>query len=210
MGKMLGSGDNAVVYEATKNGTTFAMKLIKRNTKSMQQEISIHKEAAALGCAPKIFADFGRMTVKGRTYARALIMEIIRPFNTADTTQMDIIQRCYILLQNGIIHNDLHQGNVGVRLENGEERGIIFDFGEAERIAPPTDKVVLRQLLVAQLYALLTDKGCNYNNTLSLCGDAPIHDAIYLIRAHTKKSLSELNKLLGDDIDPRSELELKL
>ena len=46
--------------------------------------------------------------------------------------------------------------------------------------------------------------GCNRNNTIDLCGDQPIHNAIYDIKAHTEASLDSLDKLLGPDIDPRN------
>ena len=176
------------------------MKFITENTPEIVHEISIHKAAAELGCAPKIYKDFSNIEHEGTVYARAIVMDLIQTFHSQsipDEIQIDIIQRTWTLIQNGIIHNDLHQGNVGMRQEKGRMRGVIFDFGEAERIDPPTNCVVLRQLLVSQLYALITDTDCNVNNTISLCGNQPIHNAIYQIRKHTPKLLQDLESLMG-------------
>jgi len=216
IGKELGSGDNAVVYEATKDGETYAMKFIKKSSDAIDREIRIHKRAMKLECAPKIYEDFIYVKHKRIKYARALVMEKISTFKNrkkiTSQQQIDIMQQTWILLENGIIHNDMHQGNIGLRT-NGS--GIVFDFGEAEEIDPPTNKVILRQLFICQLYALITRVGCNKNNRISLCGNEPIHNAIYQVRAHKPDELEELNQLLGDKIDPcvrtefvRSDLKL--
>ena len=140
-------------------------------------------------------------------------MDVIQTFRNSisDSIQKDLVQRTWLLIQNGIIHNDLHQGNVGMRREGRRMRGVIFDFGEAERIDPPRDCVVLRQLLVSQLYALITRTDCNTNNTIPLCGDHPIHDTIYLIRKHSPESLQELEDLIGISCQrPESRKRLRL
>ena len=202
IGKKLGSGDNAVVYEATKDGEKYAMKFIRETSDAINREIRIHKKAMNLGCAPQIYEDFIDVKHKGIKYARALVMEKISTFNgktkITDQQQIDIMQQTWILLENGIIHNDMHQGNIGLL----NRHGIIFDFGEAEEIDPPANKVILRQLFICQLYALITSDGCNLNNRISLCGDNPIHNAIYQVRAHKPYGLEELNRLLGEGIDP--------
>lgn len=199
IGEYLGRGDNAVVYKVTKNGKSYAMKFIKENTPDIIHEISIHKEAARLGCAPNIYEDFLNVEHEGVVYARAIVMDVIQTFRSSisDDIQKDIVQRTWLLIQHGIIHNDLHQGNIGMRREGRRMRGVIFDFGEAERIDPPKDCVVLRQLLVSQLYALITKTDCNTNNSIPLCGDHPIHDTIYLIRKHSPETLQELQALVG-------------
>ena len=202
IGKKLGSGQNAVVYEATKDSKKYAMKFICEPSDAIDREIRIHKRAMKLKCAPQIYEDFSDVTLDDKSFARALVMEKIRTFKRKITRQqqIDIMKNTWILLENGIIHNDMHQGNIGLLINN--KRGIIFDFGEAEEIDPPTNKVILRQLFICQLYALITSDGCNENNKISLCGNEPIHDAIYQVRAHKPKGLEELNELLGDKIDP--------
>ena len=212
IGEYLGRGDNAVVYRARKNGKNYAMKFIIENTPEIIHEISIHKEAAALGCAPNIYEDFSNAEHNGVKYARAIVMDVIQTFRSSipDAIQKDIIQRTWMLIQNGIIHNDLHQGNIGMRKEGRRWRGVIFDFGEAERIDPPSDCVILRQLLVSQLYALITKTDCNTNNRISLCGDHPIHDAIYLIRKHSPETLQELKDLLGVSCQSRQSSRKRL
>jgi len=192
--KKLGSGANAVVYEATKDGKKYAMKFIRETSDAIDREIRIHKRAMVLRCAPQIIEDFTQVRLKKQKYARALVMEKISTFKREITRQQqkDIMRNTWILLENGIIHNDMHQGNIGLL----NQRGIIFDFGEAEEIDPPTNKVILRQLFICQLYALITSKGCNSNNQILLCGEQPIHDAIYYVRAHKPEGLEQLNELL--------------
>lgn len=212
---ILGKGDNAVVFLVERDKQQFALKVIEKNTPKIDREIAVQKRAADLGCAPKILDDVinidieqGKFKARGE---RAIVMEIIKTFDGAKTIldryQVDIMRRTWILLKNGIIHNDLHQGNVGIRKEGRKWRGVIFDFGEAEVIPPPKNNTVIRQLMVAQLFSMLTSggtNGCNRNNTIDLCGDQPIHNAIYDIKAHTEASLDSLDELLGPDIDPRN------
>lgn len=212
--KILGQGDNAIVFLVERDGKEYALKVIRSNTPQINKEIAIQKKAADLGCAPKIYEDVENVSIEQGEFnvhgERAIVMEIIKTFEGKDKIsfryQKDLIQRTWILLQNGIIHNDLHQGNIGIRKEGRQWRGIIFDFGEAEVIAPPTNNTIIRQLLVAQLFSMLTSggtSGCNKNNTIDLCGNQPIHNAIYDIKRHDKDSLDDLDKLLGPDIDPR-------
>lgn len=208
---ILGQGDNAIVFLVERDRKEYALKVMRTNTPQIDREVAIQKKAASLGCAPKILEDVfdvnieqGEFNVHGE---RAIVMEIIKTFDKSKTIasrhQKDLIQRTWILLQNGIIHNDLHQGNIGIRKEGRVWKGIIFDFGEAEVITPPTNNTIIRQLMVSQLFSMLTNTGCNSNNKIDLCGDQPIHNAIYDIKKHNKDSLDDLDKLLGPDIDPR-------
>ena len=203
-----GKGDNATVYKVKKNNRLYALKVIKEVDDSVVKEIDIQNRAAALGCAPTIYEDVndidfnqGKYHIRG---ARAIVMEVIETFekkrSMSKALQRDLIKRTYTLLKNGIVHNDLHQGNVGFRKEGRSVRGIIFDFGLAEIIPPPKNPIVLRQLLVSQLYSLVTNFDCNANNNIPLCGDQPIHNAIYYAKAHSEDSLRKLQELTGDDI----------
>jgi len=211
---ILGRGDNAIVYLVERDKKQFALKVIEKNTPQIDREIAVQKKAADLGCAPKILDDVFNIDIEQETFKargeRAIVMEIIKTFKGAKTIlhkyQKDLMQRTWILLKNGIIHNDLHQGNVGIRKEGRTWRGVIFDFGEAELIPPPKNNTIIRQLMVAQLFSMLTSggtSGCNTNNTINLCGNQPIHNAIYDIKKHSEESLDDLDKLLGPDIDPR-------
>lgn len=142
---------------------------------------------------------------------QGIVMEIIQPIWVGDGKkdtitvphQQQLVSKTWRMVQLGIIHNDLHQGNVGIL--NGE--ACIYDFGEAEIInvqSVPLPPVVMRQLLVSQLYSLLTREGCNHNNNIDLCGDnMPIHDAIYFVKSHTNDDLTLLNNMIKNvDINP--------
>ena len=133
---------------------------------------------------------------------QGIVMEIIQPIWVGDGKkdtitvphQQQLVSKTWKMVQLGIIHNDLHQGNVGIL--NGE--ACIYDFGEAEIIqGVPLPSVVMRQLLVSQLYSLLTREGCNHNNNIDLCGDMPIHDAIYYVKSHTAQDLSLLENMIN-------------
>jgi len=135
---------------------------------------------------------------------QGIVMEIIQPIWVGDGNrntitvphQQQLVSKTWKMVQIGIIHNDLHQGNVGIL--NGE--ACIYDFGEAEFInvqGVPLPLVVMRQLLVSQLYSLLTREGCNHNNNIDLCGHMPIHDAIYYVKNHTAQDLSLLNNIIN-------------
>ena len=137
---------------------------------------------------------------------QGIVMEIIQPIWVGDGNrntitelhQQQLVSKTWRMVQLGIIHNDLHQGNVGIL--NG--KACIYDFGEAEFIDPERvallPLVVIRQLLVSQLYSLLTREGCNHNNNIDLCGDRmPIHDAIYYVKSHTAQDLSLLENMIN-------------
>lgn len=139
---------------------------------------------------------------------QGIVMEIIQPIWVGDDNrdtitphhQQQLVSKTWRMVQLGIIHNDLHQGNVGILKGNA----CIYDFGEAEIInvqsvaLPP---VVTRQLLVSQLYSLLTRAGCNHNNNIDLCGyNQPIHDAIYFVKSHTARDLSLLENMINPPV----------
>ena len=134
---------------------------------------------------------------------QGIVMEIIQPIWVGDGNrntitvphQQQLVSKTWKMVQLGIIHNDLHQGNVGIL----NEEACIYDFGEAEIIqGVPLPSVVMRQLLVSQLYSLLTREGCNHNNNIDLCGDRmPIHDAIYYVKSHTAQDLSLLENMIN-------------
>ena len=137
---------------------------------------------------------------------QGIVMQIIQPIwfgspgrNTiTELHQQQLVSKTWRMVQLGIIHNDLHQGNVGIL----NEKACIYDFGEAEFIDPERvallPSVVMRQLLVSQLYSLLTREGCNHNNNIDLCGDnMPIHDAIYFVKSHTNYDLTLLDNMIN-------------
>lgn len=139
---------------------------------------------------------------------QGIVMEIIQPIWVGDGKkdtitphhQQQLVSKTWRMIQLGIIHNDLHQGNVGILNGNA----CIYDFGEAEIInvqSVPLPPVVMRQLLVSQLYSLLTRAGCNHNNNIDLCGDSmPIHDAIYYVKSHTAQDLSLLENMINPSV----------
>lgn len=164
--------------------------------------ITYMKQKLANKILRKIFKRRGRGAPNA---LQGIVMEIIQPIWVGDGNrntitelhQQQLVSKTWRMVQLGIIHNDLHQGNVGIL--NG--KACIYDFGEAEFIDPERvallPSVVMRQLLVSQLYSLLTREGCNHNNNIDLCGDMPIHDAIYFVKSHTAQDLSLLENMIN-------------
>ena len=193
--KELGSGDNAVVFLVKKSSSReqFALKVMRENTEAIQKEIDIHKKAGKLGIAPPILEDFENvresvtnpLKIGMRGPKRGILMPLIKTF----------VRATWKMVLNGIIHNDLHQGNVGIMANEA----VIFDFGFAEQIPDeqiPSNLTIMRQLLISQLFSLLTTVGCNRNNKINLCGDQPIHNVIYYVKSHGKNDCEILSEIL--------------
>ena len=203
----LGSGDNAVVFlvENFFSREQFALKVIRENTEAIQKEIDIHKKAGGLGIAPPIEDDFENVreyvtnpeAIGMRGPKRGILMPVIKTFvdkdSMSDEYQEELVRKTWKMVLNGIIHNDLHQGNVGIM----DDKAVIFDFGLAEEIPKPSNLTIMRQLLISQLFSLLTTVGCNGNNKINLCGEQPIHNAIYNVKRHRTDDCVALTKMLG-------------
>ena len=210
--KKLGKGDNAIVFlverqneKLERENEKFALKVIKENTEAIQKEIDIHRKAGKLGIAPPILEDFkdvhtcvtNPLEIGMDAPSRAILMPFIETFVDKDSMspkhQRELVRETWIMILNGIIHNDLHQGNVGIM----DDKAVIFDFGLAEEIPKPSNLTIMRQLLISQLFSLLTTVGCNGNNKINLCGEQPIHNAIYNVKRHRTDDCVALTKMLG-------------
>ena len=208
----LGKGDNAIVFlverqneKLERENEKFALKVIKVNSVDITKEIEIHRKAGGLGIAPPILEDFDDV----RTYVtnpfqigmngpkRGILMPLITAFkdSMSHVHQKELVRATWIMILNGIIHNDLHQGNVGIM----GDKAVIFDFGLAEEIPKPSNLTIMRQLLISQLFSLLTTVGCNENNKINLCGNHPIHNAIYNVKTHRNDDCETLSQMLGSD-----------
>jgi len=180
LGPIIGTGENAVVHSAVDNkGTPLAMKIIQggANNLALQHEIEMHKRAQESQITARIYACY-----KAGDNLH-VVMDSLQPYSEFKTTkkyERDLICKVWKMIQAGIIHNDLHQGNVG-RLTSGE--AVIFDFGFAKLVDAHTTTLVQEQLVIAQLYSLLEnhEHGCNTNNVKNLCNSAFV-DEIYNIK----------------------------
>lgn len=218
--KELGSGDNAVVFLVAMENFSdkqFALKVIKDNSEDIRKEIIIHKKAGSIGIAPPIISDFvdvhayvtNPLEIGMDGQKRGILMPLIETFveknSMSHKHQKELVRKTWIMILNGIIHNDLHQGNVGIM----DDKAVIFDFGLAEEIPKPSNLTIMRQLLISQLFSLLTTVGCNENNKINLCGDQPIHNAIYYVKTHRNDDCEILSQMLGDRYDPCQALASK-
>lgn len=168
-GREIQRGENGVVYEC-RNHPRFVIKEVAESVDSadIQREVDMQHMMACLEVAPRIVD-----STDGR-----IVMERIDALGTLNTRdQSDVIEIVLKSVANGLLHNDLHHGNMG-RIDG---RVRLIDFGLTKQIDPPTDQTVYLQLVIAQLYALVDP--CNTNNVQNLCMDpGPIVDAIYFIR----------------------------
>lgn len=182
LGGVLGSGENATVY-AHKTNPKLVIKVVK-DASSIRHEMQMHRMMACIGVAPAIEAEEDNF----------IVMERIVPYKKGDKlTKKHQTQLVNLVLRSvavGLIHNDLHQGNIGFTAN--KEEMLMFDFGFSERIQPVKDDVVYLQIVLAQLYALIDP--CNENNmALNFCDDE-IGKAVYAIRGHDTKVIKQFLK----------------
>lgn len=149
---------------------------------AIEGEVAMQRRMACIGAAPKIIEVIGN----------EVTMERIVPLRKNEMISLEEQEQMVNLVLRsvavGLLHNDLHQGNIGRSFSTGEM--VMFDFGFTEMFNAPEqlqDSVYL-QIVAAQLYALLDP--CNTNNSTKwLCDQrSPIVDAIYTIRNRMDRS----------------------
>ena len=110
--------------------------------------------------------------------------------------QKGFVEMVARLVAVGLIHNDLHYGNIG-KLPGKDGQIVLFDYGLAQLIDPPTHILVYAQIVMAQLYSLIDS--CNNNNVKTFndyCGkNNPIVDTINGIRKNDEKTMAALEKI---------------
>jgi len=187
LGPVLGEGDQGTVYQHPLNDG-LAVKILKGGV-ILNQELKLHRKAMKLGITPYIH----------KSSKNAMIMDRITPVKFLSTRreQIMLVKSLAKLVRAGILHNDLHVGNVGVvRSKTGRVTNVvIYDFGLAREIKPPTDVVVFEQIVLAQLYAMADP--CNINNSSkNICANTSyILDMIYAIRRNEGEELKLLHRI---------------
>jgi tRNA A-37 threonylcarbamoyl transferase component Bud32 len=190
--KLLGKGAFGEVYEHPTNPNL----VVKRATNISESEMAMHRIMACLNVAPQLY-DVGKNTI---------IMDRVRPL-TRDERISVTDQRALVVLvaksvAAGLLHNDLHQGNVGWL----RDAMVMFDFGYTMQIEPIRDPVVYLQVVMAQLYSLI--EPCSKEN-VSWCHaedneNTIVADTIYGIRTNDLQTVSWLMAIRQDaqrDID---------
>jgi predicted Ser/Thr protein kinase len=162
-GKKIGQGEmGGAVFQYTKGNRKAAVKTFKlnpknpKNTNAVEKEIRIQKAASSLGLAPEIY-DIERAQGQINVY-----MQQLYPIKALKTSQQQqLVDTVAKLINNGIIHNDLHFGNI-MRTTKGKV--MITDFGMAQQTRYPIgfSSHLFRQTMIATLSSLLDP--CNQNN----------------------------------------------
>ncbi len=130
----------------------YVIKVIKRGNKSLDsfersidKEVRLQQDFAALGTAPRLIKAFmcdhegviimERVDTDIIKYVDQMIYdnsitteEAIKDINKI---QRDFLEMLRVTYEAGLIHDDLHGENLGIKLENGRySKGIFIDFGE--------------------------------------------------------------------------------
>lgn len=184
-GKKLGGGDAGTVYQHTED-PNLVIKVVKKASE-VAGEVRMQKMMACIGVAPDIID----------MQDNAIVMERIVPLEKREVLdaadQQELVNLVAMSVAVGLLHDDLHQGNVGRSAKTGAM--VMYDFGFTKQIKPVQDGIVYLELVAGQLYALLDP--CNTNNTFKwMCDsnedESPIVDTIYYIRGGKKRKTAAL------------------
>ncbi len=185
MGKVLGNGATALVVED--NTDRSIVYKIVQDPKSIELETYMQQLCACVNVAPQIY-DLHDNVLKMQR------IEMLKEYPN-EIQQQQVVELVARMVAVGLIHNDLHLGNIG-KLPDGM---ILIDFGLTEKIEGALmSDIVFLQVVLAQLYALIDP--CNHNNPglssdSEQCGETSVFvNYIYAIRNHDHKN--ELIRLL--------------
>jgi hypothetical protein len=156
-GKALGQGVRGSVYSicCERDGDLdckYIIKVIKRGKKSLdsfersiEKEVRLQYDFAALGTAPKVVKAFmcehegiiimERVDTDINKYTEMLIADpnitVEEAINDINKIQEDFLEMLRNTYNSGLIHDDLHGDNLALNLRNGRYyRALFIDFGE--------------------------------------------------------------------------------
>lgn len=196
----LGAGAGGTVY-TVKHHPDLAMKLLinaetdKENEEAFDNELKMLQllQSKQLGTiVPQLvcFNRAERAIVTNRLYG-------VKPEQWGSVEfQRSVVTAIKALTKSGILHNDLHAGNV---MANDAGRAVLIDF-DLSSVIKPKDPAIEDQLVLAQLYALIDS--CNSNTRMNICledepEDQPgtIASEIYAIRQRARKLAPAMGKV---------------
>lgn len=175
--KLIGEGEGAKVYQVNADQV---LKVFKSDRK-FKHETRMLKKLAQIGVGPK--------AIRG-TLPRSLVMPMYRPISLNDlgsvVFQRALVRQVRTMVHYGLLHNDLHVGNI---MKTKSNVPVIVDFDLMQIITPPRSLIVRKQLVMAQLYAII-DPANTHNHlgakwlhhTTDKLVNGPIVDAIYEVR----------------------------
>lgn len=177
--EVIGRGDNGAVFAADReilqlvNAAVDPARVVVKQEKvrdeahlqAIQQEVRIASRLGQAGLAPVVH---GFMTRKcGRNvFAMTVVDRFAQtweqmyphgddcqsaPYKIDEAHERALLQAIIAMVDLGIVHNDLHTGNIGF---TDDGRVLLFDFGYAREIAPPASPE-REQIILAHLYQVL-------------------------------------------------------
>ena len=179
----LGKGENGATYAHPLIKSRVIKKVRVRTEEERQKvdnEVRLQTFLGERGLAPKVYAlessGGAKIEVSGKHmyYCMQRMHPVRRWTVNSFETLLETMEAT--VLEHGIVHNDLHQGNV---MRSGAGKTLPVDFGLSVRI-PPEDLVpkggcespstIRKRILFSQMLLLL--ESCNANNTecSSSCG----------------------------------------
>lgn len=222
-GKKLGEGETSTIYEYKCDPKNYVVKVVKhkKSCDGVRSRLRIERQMqarfAARDAAPRVYShklDNGLDTVHTADTENTentdsdseidwFVMERVVPLQNGDMLteheQCRIIRLLVATIRDGLLHNDLHQRNIGRAVS--DNRILFLDFGCATA-APPSvipliqhNSFLLWGILLGQLYTVVESE--NQNNMLLDLSKSTIMDAIYLIR---QNKIADLEKLLLEQI----------
>ena len=130
----------------------YVIKVIKRGNKSLEtfersidKEVRLQQDFAALGTAPRIIKSFmcdhegviimERVDTDIIKYVDSLLNDnsitTEEAIDDINRIQQDFLEMLRVTYNAGLIHDDLHGENLAIKLENGRyTKGLFIDFGE--------------------------------------------------------------------------------
>lgn len=184
--KLIGKGSFGAVYEHPDDPDL----VVKRAPNISESEINMHKIMACLNVAPQLHAVGKDMVIMDR------VRTLERDERISVTDQRALVVLVAKSVAAGLLHNDLHQGNIGWR----RDAMVMFDFGFTMQIKPIQDVAVYLQVVMAQLYGLI--EPCSKEN-VSWCHaedgeNTVVTDVIYGIRTNNPEIIRWLLTIRQD------------
>lgn len=162
--KPLGQGEFGATYDYGLNSVVKVIQVInKKHQVDTFREVELHKEAQTLVlptdgfcCVPPI--EFGPVVHINRRNKYVIYqMPKLAKMVHSEANFVRIIECCSLMVRNGFLHNDLHQGNVMMY----NNKAVIIDLGLTIKYQPPASENLLLCIIFAQAAALVDN--CNDN-----------------------------------------------
>lgn len=193
LGQLLGSGDNAKVYQCTRNDDV-AIKVIayasEKQLADLRTELQIGKTMGELGVSPKVFEE----EVDTHTCTFYYSMQKVQPlaltgkcYSTKaytpakiESIHRQVLRLIVKMIRAGYIHNDVHHGNIARSGGTADDDDVVLlDHGYTvydPLLLCPSAKLYRAMALQAMCYQML--EHCPWRRNYA----SPLYEMIYEVR----------------------------